>query len=43
LIGIDLRLKPDIENLAAYVDVYGCMPAASVMKKIIESIRKGFN
>ncbi len=42
-IVIDLRLKQDIENLNSYLDVYGCTPYPKIMKKVVESIRQGFN
>lgn len=40
---IALRLRPDIEHLSSYIEVYGSVSCASKMKRIIENIRQGFN
>jgi hypothetical protein len=43
LLVIALRLKPEIDQLTSYIDVYGSIYCSSSMRKILENIRQGFN
>lgn len=40
---VALRLRPDIEHMTSYIEVYGSVYCNKKMKKIIENIRQGFN
>ena len=40
---VALRLRPDIDQLNSYIEVYGSVDCNKKMKKIIELIRQGFN
>jgi hypothetical protein len=40
---IVLRLKPDIDTQASYMDVYGAVYCHKKMSKVIEMVRQGFN
>jgi len=40
---VALRLRPDIEQLNSYIEVYGSVKCNTRMKKVIELIRQGFN
>ena len=36
-------MKPDIDQLNSYIDVYGSIICPKKLKKVIEKIRQGFN
>ncbi len=40
---VALRLRPDLDQLNSYIEVYGSVRCKPKMKKIIEHIRQGFN
>lgn len=42
-IVITLRLRPDIDQMNSYIDIYGSVYCNKKMKKVIEIIRQGFN
>lgn len=40
---IYLRLKPDIDQMNSYIDVYGSISCHKKMRELLEKIRQGFN
>lgn len=38
-----LRLKPDIDQMSSYIDVYGSVKCPTAMKAILDNIRQAFN
>jgi hypothetical protein len=42
-VAIVLRLRPDIDAMKSFIDVYGGMQCSKRMKKSIEQIRQAFN
>ena len=40
---IMLRLKPDIEAMSSYIDIYGSIHCPSALKPVLDGIMQGFN
>lgn len=40
---VTLRLRPDIDKMNSYIDVYGSVYCHDKMKRVLKQIRKGFN
>ena len=40
---VTMRLKPDIDQMNSYIDIYGSIPCPLKLKSVIEKIRQGFN
>jgi len=40
---VDLRIKPEIDRLNSYIDVYGSFHCPKAMVSVLEQIRQGFN
>ena len=43
LLVITLRLRPNIDYMNSYIEVYGALRCSSAIKSIIEQIRQAFN
>ena len=41
--AIVLRLRPDIDAMKSFIDIYGGVQCSKRMRKTIEMIRQGFN
>lgn len=40
---VNLRIKPEIDRLQSYIDVYGSFPCPKKMAVVLDQIRQGFN